>query len=248
MQVNYSLYTDIFQVVKDGAILRDLPEEGSMSLVPLKKGQRLRRLDMTYWNGAWMRFYADVPGGKKYEGYLYYADVEDIPDGEETPSELEPPDTAKKPVDPGKPAPKKGIEAISMDDYWMGRIEKYGAELDDQKRAAAKETVERVNKLIALAAADGVVLEKNRHGTGVNSGWRPLAVNQGTSNAAPRSKHIHCLACDLHDPDGDLDDWCMKNQDKLEAIGLWIEHPSATKGWCHVQIVPPRSGARVFYP
>lgn len=247
MQVNYSLYTDIFQVAKDAATLREYPEEAAMSLVLLKRGQRLRRLDMTYWNGAWIRFYADVPGGKKYEGYLHFEEVEDIPDGEESPSELEPPThPSAKPGDGA--APKKGVESISLDDYWMGRIEKYGSELDDAKRGAAAETVARVNKLIKMMADAGVVLEKNRHGSPVNSGWRPLAINQGTANAAPRSKHIQCLACDLHDPEGELDEWCMANQDKLAEIGLWLEHPSATKGWCHVQIVAPRSGNRVFYP
>ncbi len=243
----YSIYSDIFQVITDGAVLREYPELDAMSLIPLKRGQRLRRLDTFYWNGAWIRFYVDISGGKQYEGYLHFEQVEDIPEGEEPPSSLEPerPPT-DKPVD-GAP-PKHGVEEISMDDYWMGRIDRFGNELDDQKRSAAAETVTRVNKLIKAAAADGVVLEKNRTGSPVNSGWRPLAINQGTANAAPRSKHIQCLACDLHDPDGDIDEWCMANQDKLAEIGLWLEHPSATKGWCHVQIVAPRSGNRVFFP
>ena len=243
----YSIYSDIFQVVKDGAVLREYPETDAMSLVPLKRGQRLRRLDQFYWNGAWIRFYVDVSGGKQYEGYLHFECVEDLPDGEEPPSSLEPQrQPSDKPLD-GPPA-KHGVEAISLDDYYMGRIDRFGGELDDQKRAAAAETVTRVNKLIKAAAADGVVLEKNRTGSPVNSGWRPLAINQGTANAAPRSKHIQCLACDLHDPEGDIDEWCMANQDKLAEIGLWLEHPSATKGWCHVQIVAPRSGSRVFFP
>ena len=34
----------------------------------------------------------------------------------------------------------------------------------------------------------------------------------------------------------------------LASLGLWMEHPLATKGWCHLQVVSPRSGMRVFYP
>jgi hypothetical protein len=34
----------------------------------------------------------------------------------------------------------------------------------------------------------------------------------------------------------------------LRDLALWLEHPASTKGWAHVQLRPPRSGRRVFYP
>jgi hypothetical protein len=40
----------------------------------------------------------------------------------------------------------------------------------------------------------------------------------------------------------------MANLAVLEELQLWLEHPDATPGWCHLQILPPRSGRRVFYP
>jgi hypothetical protein len=57
-------------------------------------------------------------------------------------------------------------------------------------------------------------------------------------------------AIDIYDPDGDLDDWLMTIEGlaALEALGLWIEHPSATKSWSHLQTIPPKSRRRVFYP
>jgi hypothetical protein len=57
-------------------------------------------------------------------------------------------------------------------------------------------------------------------------------------------------ACDLFDPEGDIDDWAMSEpgQKVLTDLGLWLEHPSATKGWRHVQSIPPMSKRRVFYP
>ena len=83
-----------------------------------------------------------------------------------------------------------------------------------------------------------------------NSGWRPPAVNAATPGAALRSKHMLCQAIDVHDPEGLIDNWLMtpQGQDALTKIGLWLEHPSATKGWSHWQTVPPGSGNRVFYP
>lgn len=128
--------------------------------------------------------------------------------------------------------------AITLTDYWMGRDESHGDELTDEIRKNAEETVRRVNLL----------LERFGESRGVNSGWRPAAINGSIPGAAKKSKHMLALACDVDDDDGDLDEWCMNNLDQLEDIGLWMEHPAATKGWCHLQTVPPRSGRRVFYP
>ena len=82
----------------------------------------------------------------------------------------------------------------------------------------------------------------------VASGWRPPEVNAKTAGAALKSKHMTGHAIDLVDPDGDLDQWCLDNQSELELLQLWQEHPAATKNWCHLQSIPPKSGNRVFYP
>lgn len=127
---------------------------------------------------------------------------------------------------------------ITLADYYMGRDAEYPAELDDQKRTNAAATVSRVNLLM-------IAFGQSRK---VASGFRPAAVNAATPGSAKFSKHMTCQACDLEDHEGDLDEWCMEHPDVLEKIGLWQEHPSATKGWAHVQIVPPKSGNRVFFP
>lgn len=138
---------------------------------------------------------------------------------------------------------------ITLKQYFMGRDLIYRTSLTDELRANAQVTIDRVNALLEEALRGGVTLETHpvNHSL-VSSGWRPAAVNAKTAGAAPKSKHMICKAIDVYDPDGDLDDWCMDNLSELEAIGLWMEHPSATKGWCHLQIEPPRSGKRVFYP
>lgn len=137
---------------------------------------------------------------------------------------------------------------ITLDDYWMGRDKSYPAELTDEIRRNAEHTVSLVNLLLFHAAKDGVVLIASNKRSLVNSGWRPPAINAATKNAAKKSNHMLGLACDVSDPTGSLDAWCMANLDELEAVGLWMEHPSATLGWCHLQTVPPRSGKRVFQP
>jgi len=127
---------------------------------------------------------------------------------------------------------------ITLAQYYMGRDQVYEELLTQALRQNALETVEKVNQLL-------LAFGESRK---INSGWRPPAVNSNTPGAALRSKHMTCQACDLEDSEGDLDEWCMDHLDVLSGIGLWMEHPASTKGWCHVQTVSPRSGKRVFYP
>lgn len=127
---------------------------------------------------------------------------------------------------------------ITEADYWMGRDTHYPDELTVQIRENAAVTIRRANSLLTTFGEDRAV----------TSGWRPKAVNEATHGAAPLSKHMTGQAIDLADPEGDLDQFCLDHPDVLANIGLWQEHPASTKGWCHVQIVPPRSGNRVFYP
>lgn len=136
--------------------------------------------------------------------------------------------------------------SITLDDYLMGRDKIH---LSNDQYLAGTSLVEKINHLLGLLAGDGVNLEISpRTGSLVSSGYRPQNINANTPGAAPKSKHISLQACDLYDPEGEIDDWCMENLEVLEQIGLWMEHPSATKGWCHIQVVPPRSRRRVFYP
>lgn len=137
---------------------------------------------------------------------------------------------------------------IMLDDYWIGRDKKYAKDLTDAIRANAEITVSKVNLLLFVATKGGVILAANSRHTLVNSGWRPPAINASIKNAAPKSWHMTGQACDISDPTGSLDKWCLDHPGELEKIGLWQESPASTPGWCHVQTVAPRSGHRVFIP
>ncbi len=133
---------------------------------------------------------------------------------------------------------------ITLDNYlnyWKvhyGYVKVDPAELTDEMKVKAKDLISKVN----------VLLGQFGESRAITSGWRPVMVNKVIPGAAIMSNHTKCQAVDLYDPDGSLDTWCMNNLDKLAQIGLWLEHPSATKNWCHLQSVPPRSNVRVFYP
>lgn len=134
---------------------------------------------------------------------------------------------------------------ITLDEYFNHWKANYGHvkvdlnQLTEEMRISAAETVAAANRLLERFG------EPSRD---LTSGWRPEEVNARVTGAAKRSQHTRCCAIDIADPDGDLDNWCMEHRDVLVDLGLYLEHPSATNGWCHVQIVPPRSGNRVFLP
>lgn len=140
---------------------------------------------------------------------------------------------------------------ISLDHYWMGRDSEHPADLTDEVKGNAQLLVERVNRLLASAADEHVEPGIDAHtGTVVASGWRPKTVNDGTANSGKNSRHIIGLAVDLRDypPERSLARWCLRNQDLLEEIGLWMEDPRWTPSWVHLQSVPPGSGRRVYVP
>jgi len=134
---------------------------------------------------------------------------------------------------------------ITLEQFWMGREDE---RVTDEMRADAATTVERANELLERS---GIEPTDAGNGRGcVESGYRPPAINAATPGAAKNSKHMRCRALDIGDAEGELDAWLLSDagQKAMEEIGLWSEHPSATKGWAHVQIVPPNSGHRTFYP
>lgn len=142
---------------------------------------------------------------------------------------------------------------ISIEDYLMGRDQKYPWELTAEILGNATTTVDRVNTLLAMAEVDGVMpaLDQMTR-THVSSGWRPQQVNDRTANAAATSRHITGEAVDLQDTgDRAFARWCLANLDALDNAGLWMERPQWTGGadpWVHLQIVPPKSGKRVYVP
>lgn len=79
----------------------------------------------------------------------------------------------------------------------------------------------------------------------VSSGYRPGRFNKAAGGAS-RSSHMTCEAVDFKDADGSLAKWCLANLTVLKDAGLYLENPTKTVGWLHVQIRPTKN--RVFNP
>lgn len=129
---------------------------------------------------------------------------------------------------------------IDLHSFWKGRDVQYADQLTDEIKANADLTVGRVNELLEVAGFKSI--------TAVNSGWRPKAVNDKTSNAGANSNHLTGKAVDIGDPDRTLATWCADNVGALETVGLWCEDFRWTPDWVHFQTVPPKSGRRIYIP
>jgi hypothetical protein len=140
---------------------------------------------------------------------------------------------------------------ITLADYWMGRDKTHSLALGPDIIRNASRMVALASELENCFGVAGVSTSINpQTGSLLTSGWRPPDINAATPGAAAKSMHMTGEAIDFYDPDGEIDEWLLTDagQSRLEQIGLWHEHPSATKGWAHVQCRPPKSGRRTFYP
>lgn len=136
---------------------------------------------------------------------------------------------------------------ITAQEY-LAQHEKEAApgELTDEIRANAERVCEAAN---AIEIASGITCK-------LRSGWRPAGFNASFAHhdasgalvrgGALKSKHMTGEGIDIADNDGAIDAWLT--DERLEQLGLYREHPDSTPNWCHVQIVPPRSGRRTFIP
>lgn len=134
------------------------------------------------------------------------------------------------------------LKMITLNQYWAERDLKYPKECTDAIRVNAAGTVRAVNKLLYLASLDDIIRDA------VTSGWRPVAINDATANAASHSNHLTAEAVDIADGNRVFALWCFNNPDKLEECGLWAEDFRWTPTWVHLQVVPPKSGKRIYIP
>lgn len=131
---------------------------------------------------------------------------------------------------------------ITLEQYLMGRHLLYPKEYNKTLELNAKGLLVMVNDFFYQLGIDPEL----------SSGFRPPSVNKNVKGAAKGSKHTTCQAIDIKDPGQKIaklicgDDF--KDHVLLEEFNLYMEHPSYTKTWVHLQNVPTKSGKRIFIP
>lgn len=100
-------------------------------------------------------------------------------------------------------------------------------------KAAPLDSIQEVNLDELLT-----VMDKFRESYGkalvTSSGYRPSNINAAVGGSK-KSSHLTCQAVDFVDKDGSLAKFCLENMELLEELGLYLENPSYTKGWVHLQ-------------
>lgn len=122
---------------------------------------------------------------------------------------------------------------ISRSEILMGRDVLFP--LDSTKEANLEKLLRALN---IFRAAFGKPMR-------VSSGYRPGHFNT-SAGGAEKSCHPNCEACDFHDADGELKRFALANVELLERAGLYMEDPSRTPTWLHLQTRPTKR--RIFLP
>ena len=82
----------------------------------------------------------------------------------------------------------------------------------------------------------------------VNSGVRSVEDQRRINPAHMQDAHVHAAGCDIDAQDGYLWDWCIDHLDLITRLGLYLESRVYTPRHIHFQIIPPKSGNRIFIP
>ncbi len=88
----------------------------------------------------------------------------------------------------------------------------------------------------------------------ITSGYRSATEHieiykrKGVVRPPMKSWHLHGAACDVYDPQGELQKYILDNLEWIQGLDLYMEHFDHTPTWIHFQIYPPSSNKRFFIP
>ena len=135
---------------------------------------------------------------------------------------------------------------ITLSDYFG--VWKNHKDLTDEVRINALMLLKKVNALIVdYGAKTGNDLSVNPKTKSFVSGetgggFRPQDYPVGAS----KSSHKVGMGIDIYDRDDKLKNWLVKNKEFLVKHELYMENPSFTDSWTHLQSRPTKN--RIFTP
>lgn len=120
-------------------------------------------------------------------------------------------------------------EIINLEDY-LSSSGKYPERLNsDELTKSVKD-----NAIVLLNKVNQLLQELKIFDVKVSSGFRPSAVNAKVKGAAKKSLHMSGRAVDIQDPENKIAHKILANPDILKKYDLWMEDPSVTSNWCHL--------------
>lgn len=82
----------------------------------------------------------------------------------------------------------------------------------------------------------------------ITSGFRSKEDQIRINPKAMNSAHMQAAACDIQDKDKSIWNWLMMHLDDVVDVGVYLESKTYTPTWVHMQVIPPKSGNRIFLP
>lgn len=130
---------------------------------------------------------------------------------------------------------KENSSMITMEELLMKRAK--FEELPEELQKNGKDLLDKLNKF----------RKEYSKPMYVSSGYRPPDINKAIGGGS-KSAHMSLQACDFKDADGKLKEFIAKDPTILERCDLYMEDPTYTKTWVHLQNRPAKSGNRIFKP
>lgn len=136
--------------------------------------------------------------------------------------------------------------STSLEQYFRGKVH------PPEHEANAVKLLSKVDLLCALAYKDKAYNYEVDPDTGSCISGAKGGVGDGgyrlpeSKTGAPSSSHKSGEGVDKFDPLRSLAQWCILNQPVLERLGLYMEDPRWTPGWCHFQT--KRASQTIYIP
>ncbi len=124
---------------------------------------------------------------------------------------------------------RRTVEIINLEQY-LTASGKYPERI--QHEECTKDVKD--NAIILLNKVNQLLEELGVKKAVVTSGFRPAAVNANIKGAAKKSLHMLGKAVDIADVGNKLAHQILARPDLLEKYELWMEDPSCTPTWCHL--------------
>lgn len=104
------------------------------------------------------------------------------------------------------------------------------------------------NLCVALLLLEEAYTEEGGEEFYVTSGLRSHEDQMRINPKNPHSAHTEGLAADLADADSKIWTFCISHLPAIIELELYLEDKKFTPKHLHLQMRPPKSGKRVFYP
>ena len=141
-----------------------------------------------------------------------------------------------------EPAPAQAPATTPVQHISLAELNPHGYPTDPEIDKNLMILLDRINQVRNVYGSPMTVT------SGLRSDDQQKALIAVGKSTATKSNHLTGSAVDILDENRNLTAWVKANMSLMEQIGMWFEDFDHTPCCVHFQILPPKSGNRVFIP